>query len=96
MFWFVPFILGGLGTVAAAAIIGVFICGLITPENIRETVEREALGVTNAFKYKILEAKGRAVRAGIFNESSELLNVVELESDTGVSTEIRVNKWEFL
>lgn len=96
MFWFVPFILGGLGTVAAAAVIGVFICGLITPENVRETVEREALGVSNAFKYKIHEAKSRALSVGIYNKSSELLNVVELESDTGVSEEIQVNKWEYL
>lgn len=96
MFWFVPFILGGLGTVAAAAAIGVFIYGLITPDNVRETVEREAVAISNAFKYKIFEAKGRKVSAGIFSQSSELLNVVELESDTGVSEEIIVNKWEYL
>lgn len=100
MFWFAPniekLVIGGVAGILAGIIISVIIDRLITPAAVRETVRQKTKGMPRAFKYKIMEAKDRAVRVGIFDSNTELLKKIEIKSDKGVAPGIQVNKWEYL
>jgi VCBS repeat-containing protein len=47
--------------------------------------------VDDAFKYKIQQAKKNAVDVGIFNSNNELIDNFEIQSDDGVSEEVRAS-----
>lgn len=85
MFWFYPII-----SIAAASLIGgvvvLAVHHYITHKDIKERLN--ALHIDNAFKYKILKAKEKSVRVGIFDCEDEQIDEVEFTSDAGISSAI--------
>lgn len=98
MFWFVPFILPGLASAVVAGAVIYTVYRLITLKIIRDTVKRESAGIKGSSKFKVMmkDAKKRKVDVGIFNEKNELLKTVTIESTEGISSEVRVNKLEYI
>lgn len=86
MFWFSP-LFAIAATVIAIGIIAVY--HVITHQDVRDAVE--SIAVDDAFKYKIQQAKKNAVDVGIFNSNNDLIDNFEIQSDDGVSEEVRAS-----
>lgn len=78
-------IIGGAGGYALGAIVDWF----IDDDTLTESIEEE---YDDAFKLLIKEKKNNAVKVGIFNESNDLLDDVEIQSSSGVSNSLYKGK----
>ena len=94
MFPFLPIILCALGGVATGVAICIVLDNMITKSRIRKVIESESLSVPGSFKYKIKEAKKHAVKVGIFDKRGHELKEIEVQSQKGVSKNVKVNTWE--
>ena len=73
MFWFIPIILAGAVGGIAGGLSTILICGIIDLFSVDENVRESAQHISDAFKYRIKEAKKNAVNVGIFDrETNEL------------------------
>lgn len=69
---------------------------LLTFKIIRMIVGQTAKEQPDAFKFKIRQAKKNAVTVGIFSETSQPLQTIEICSSQGISQDIKYNTWVYL
>lgn len=50
----------------------------------------------DAFMFKLLEAKQNAVHVGIFDEQTQPLTEIQIESTTGIADNLKTNKWYYI
>jgi hypothetical protein len=98
MFWFIPIILAGAVGGIAGGLATILICGIIDLFSVDETVRERAQHLSDAFKYRIKEAKKNAVDVGIFDRETNELETITLTSESCISDEVRkdVMKWYYL
>lgn len=75
-------LLGGLIGGAGGAVLGAIVDWFIDDDTLTESIEEE---YEDAFKLLIKEKKKNAVKVGIFDEENDLLDDVEIQSNSGVS-----------
>ena len=82
-----------VGGIASVLLAGVVIGSLA---DVDESVRKHA--PKNAFKYRIEKAKARKINVGIFNESTNKLQDMEIDTKDKISAEIRndILKWHYL
>lgn len=94
MFPFLPIlfklIIGGIvSIVVAGAVIGLL-------SDVDESVRKHAC--KDAFKYRIEKAKARKINVGIFSESTDKLQDLEIDTKDEISSDIRndLYQWHYL
>ncbi|MCR5076769.1 MAG: hypothetical protein K6A82_01875 [Prevotella sp.] len=93
MFWFIPIIFwSGLAGGLAGRLVG-FILDCLIDE---ETIDKEVLKVDDAFKYQIHSPDTRHVDVGIYDKDTNHLETIRLESEQGISSELKENHWYYL
>lgn len=69
---------------------------LLTFKIVRMIVGQAAKEQPDAFKFKIRQAKKNTVSVGIFSETSQPLQTIEICSSQGISQDIKYNTWVYL
>lgn len=80
---------GGVGGMLIGVFIGWLIDVMTVEDTVREKVSSESR-FKDAFKAIIQSKTTRKVKVGIFEENDSHLGDIELESDKGVSSDVRV------